>query len=78
MKSQFQAGGLTLQSTYNDGNGNMSGYIDYGEVYPNLNFFSGLNYSKNNTDFSGVAGFTYVGNNWGGVGEFSQDQNDNR
>lgn len=45
MKSQFQTGGLTMQSTYNNGNGKMSGAIDWGECYPNLHYFTGLNHS---------------------------------
>jgi len=78
MKRTSQMGGLTFQSTYNHGNGKMSGFIDWGEVYPNVNFFQGLNHNANSTDFTGVAGFSYVGENWGGVGEFASDQNENK
>lgn len=78
MKMQTQTGGLTMQSTYNHGNGKASGFIDWGECYPNMHFFQGLQHNANNSNFTGVAGFTYVGDGWGGVGEFSSDQSDNK
>jgi len=56
----------------------MTGLMDWGEIYPNLSFFQGVDYSTQNTDFTGIAGFSYVGENWGGVGEFHTNQNDQR
>merc|ERR1712039_912239 len=42
MKGTQQMGGLTFSGSYDHGNGKMTGMVDWGEIYPNLNFFQGL------------------------------------
>lgn len=82
MKNTNQMNGLTMQSSYNHTTGKMSGFIDWGEIWNGVNLFTGTNFSSQSTDFTHTTGFSMTGDQfgfpWGAVGEFTEDQNQNR
>lgn len=75
MKNQFQVDGMTFEGSYNHGTGKLTGYVDWGtsSLVPNVHWFTGLDHSMNNSNFNSVTGCSYVGENWGGVGELHYD-----
>jgi len=51
-----------------------SGMIDWGEVHPNLSFFSGVSLRHNdNQSLRHKMGLIYVKPNWGWAGELTQE-----
>lgn len=74
LTEKAQLGGLTWSATYDHKDSSWSGWIDWGEVMPNLSIFTSSEFNNNNSNFENALGFVYNRDCWGGVGEFSEDQ----